>query len=164
MARRTSVDPPTARGPRTTIAVFERYGDAERAVDTLADRHFPVDRVSIVARDLRMVEQVTGRMTTARAAFNSALTGAALGVVLGFIFGLLNWVDPLISGLALALWGLLVGAIAGAALGAVAHWATAGRRDFASVQGLQADAYEVTVDAELAEDAQRVLNIGGDAV
>jgi len=158
-----SADRLTARGARTTIAVFERYGDAEQAVDTLADRRFPVDRVSIVARDLRMVEQVTGRMTTARSALNTALTGAALGVVLGFIFGLFNWVDPVISGLALALWGLLVGAIAGAVLGAVAHWATAGRRDFDSVQRLQARAYEVTVDAELAEDAQRVLNSDGNA-
>jgi len=162
MAPRTSADPLTGAGPRTTIAVFGRYPEAEQAVDTLADRHFPVDRVSIVARDLEMVEQVTGRVTTARAASSSAATGALLGVVLGLVFGVFNWVDPVVSGLALGLWGLLAGAIAGAILGAVGHLATGGRRDFASVHGLRAGAYEVTVDAELAEDAQRVLHSDGD--
>jgi hypothetical protein len=61
------------------VASFDRYTEAERAVDFLADRRFPVERVSIVGRDLEYVEQITGRMTYGRAALNGALTGALIG-------------------------------------------------------------------------------------
>jgi Heat induced stress protein YflT domain len=48
------------------IASYDRYVDAESAVDTLSDHGFPVERVSIVGSDLRLVEKVTGRLTVAR--------------------------------------------------------------------------------------------------
>ena len=38
---------------RRSIASFRNYADAERAVDGLADRGFPVERVAIVGRDLK---------------------------------------------------------------------------------------------------------------
>lgn len=47
--------------PRRAVASFSTYAEAERAVDHLSDQQFPVERVSIVARDLKLVEQVTGR-------------------------------------------------------------------------------------------------------
>lgn len=53
--------------------------------------------------------------------------------------------NPLVSGLLLALWGTVLGAILGAVVGAVAHAATGGRRDFGSVSGHRAAHYQVQV-------------------
>jgi len=45
----------------------------------------------------------------------------------------------------------------GAALDFLAHLATGGRRDFASVETLEADRYEVQVEAPFAAEAARLL-------
>jgi len=54
--------------PRRTIASFSKYSEAEAAVDKLSDAGFPVERSQIVGRDLKFVEQVTGRMGYGEAA------------------------------------------------------------------------------------------------
>jgi heat induced stress protein YflT len=76
---------PGPKGARRRVASVETYQDAERAVDWLSDQGFAVDRVSIVGTGLRYVEQVSGRLTTGRA----ALVGLGQGAWIGFFFGLL---------------------------------------------------------------------------
>jgi hypothetical protein len=139
------------------VASSSSYRDAERAVDFLSDRRFPVQRVAIVGRDLQSVEQVTGRLGYGRAALNGAAQGAVLGLLFGWLFGLFNWVDPLVASLTLALYGLLWGAVVGALVGLLWHALSGGRRDFASVGGMQATRYDVMVDEEVADDAARIL-------
>ena len=141
---------------RETIASFAEYAQAQRAVDHLSDRSFPVEHLSIVGEELRTVEQVTGRLTTGRAALAGAGSGAVFGAFLGFILGLFT-VAPLVSGLALALYGLLIGAVLGAVMGAVGHAALGGRRDFSSVRGMTAGRYDVVCDAEHAGRAAQLL-------
>jgi hypothetical protein len=80
------------------------------------------------------------------------------GVLIGWIFGLFNWVDPVLAGLLLALYGLIFGAIFGAVFGAVAHWAQGGRRDFASIRVMLPSRYDVLVDSEVADQALELLN------
>jgi hypothetical protein len=143
--------------PRRSVASFEHYTDAQRAVDRLSDAGFPVDRVQIVGRGLKYVEQVTGRLTTASAALRGIPSGAIVGALLGWLFGLFDWSDPLISGLLLALYGLLIGAVLGALFGALAHTATRGERDFSAVGAMAADRYDVLVDEEVAGKAIRLL-------
>jgi hypothetical protein len=48
---------------------------------------------------------------------------------------LFNWVDPLVAGLTLALYGLLWGAVVDALLGLLLHALSGGRWDFAPVGG-----------------------------
>ena len=43
-----------------TVARFDDYGSAQRAVDRLSDDGFPVEQLDIVGSDLQMVERVTG--------------------------------------------------------------------------------------------------------
>ncbi len=143
---------------RRTIATYSTYPEAQRAVDYLSDQRFPVEQVAIVAEGIRLVEQVTGRLTYARAALNGALAGALTGAFIGFIFGLFDWVDPLISGLILAVNGLIFGAIVGAVFGLIAHAASGGQRDFSSVSGMDADRYSVMVEAGMADEAARLLS------
>ena len=147
----------SATRSRRTIASFDDYADAQRSVDRLSDEGFPVERVAIVGTGLRYVEQVTGRMTTGRAALMGATQGAALGALFGLVFGLIFTIDPNPALLLLMIYGLVAGAIVGALLGAIAHAATGGMRDFASVAGMQADRYEVMVDEDVADQAASIL-------
>jgi hypothetical protein len=142
---------------RRTIASYESYAEAERAVDFLSDRGFPVDRVDIIGQDLQLVEQVIGRMDYGRAALSGAASGALPGVLIGWIFGLLNWLDPVVGGLVLALYGLIFGAVVGALLGMVFDAAQRGQRDFSSVRSAMPSRYEVVTDAEVADEAARLL-------
>jgi hypothetical protein len=138
---------------RRLIASYDSYEDAQRAVDTLSDRGFPVDRVTIVGSDLHLVEQVTGRLTVLRAALAGAATGAWIGLLIGLVF----WVvSPWTVGAVVS--GLVAGLIFGAFWGALAHAFTGGRRDFASVRGIQASRYDVMVDDPDAEAATRILS------
>jgi hypothetical protein len=49
-------------------ARFDDYESAQRAVDRLSDDGFPVEKLDVVGSDPRLVERVTGRLTTGRAA------------------------------------------------------------------------------------------------
>jgi hypothetical protein len=146
------------RPARWPVAVFDDYADAERAVDHLSDRGFPVHRVAIIGHDLKLVEQVTGRLTMAGAAWRGAIAGAATGALIGWIFGLFDWVRPLIASLVLAGYGLVFGAIVGAVIGLVLHAMQGGRRDFAAVSAMVPSRYEVAVDDEVAGEAIRLLS------
>src|SRR3954452_16370209 len=143
--------------PRQVIATFDDYASAEQLVDRLSDRGFPVERTAIVARDLKLVEQVTGRLTTGRAALNGALSGGLAGLLIGWLFGAFDWWNPIIASGWLALWGLLFGLVVGAIMGALGHYLLRGRRDFASVGAMQAAHYDVVVDEAVADEAARVV-------
>ncbi len=143
---------------RHVVESYTDYGDAEHAVDRLSDDGFPVERLTIVARDLKLVENIVGRRGYGDASRGGAVTGGVVGALLGFVFGVLSWVDPLISGLSLAFAGFFVGMVVGVAVGLLAHWLSAGRRDFSSVSSLRASRYDVVADnPERAEQAARRL-------
>ena len=139
--------------PTVVVGTFPEYALAQQAVDHLSDNKFPVERTAIIGTDLRLVENVLGRLTTARAALAGAASGAWFGLFIGLLLGLFgnsNW-------FAVILVGLLIGAAWGAIFGAIAHAATGGRRDFASRSSLQAGQYAVTADAEVADQARNLL-------
>lgn len=148
----TAARPETPDGPRV-LAQFTSYPDAQRLVDRLSDDGFPVEHVRIVGNGIHSVEQVTGRLTKGRAALAGAASGAWFGLFIGLLFALfaigLGW-------LTIVLGTTLFGALWGALFGFVAHWATRGRRDFSSVQRLEARRYTVEVDAAHADEAARI--------
>lgn len=140
-------------GARVPVASYAEYPAAQKAVDYLSDNQFPVERTSIVGTDLRLVENVLGRLTTARAAAAGAASGAWFGLLLGLLFGFFSnsgWLGVLLV-------TVLIGALWGAVFGAIAHAATGGRRDFSSRSSLQAGQYAVMVDADYSEQARQLL-------
>jgi hypothetical protein len=145
-------------GPSELVAAYRTYEEAQRAVDFAADRDFPVERLAIVAEDLRFVEQVTGRAGYGTAVLNGAASGAITGAFLGFILGLFSLVTPLTSGLVLAFWGLVIGALIGALAGLLAQAIAGGRRDFSSIGSLRAGRYDVVATADVAERARQLLS------
>jgi hypothetical protein len=143
--------------PRRSVATFRTYEDAQRAVDSLSDRGFPVEKAAIVGHGLRYVEQVTGRMTTGRAALLGALQGAVIGLLFSVLMALIFTYDPNPAVWLLILYGLAAGALIGAVFGAILHLTTGGERDFASVQAMQADRFDVMVDEDAADRAASLL-------
>ena len=73
---------------RRAIASHTTYQEAECAVDHLPDHGFPAERVTIIGQDVRLVEQVTGRMGHGGAGLQDAASGTLSGALLGYVFGL----------------------------------------------------------------------------
>ena len=122
-----------------TVASYDDYAAAQRAVDQLSDDGFPVQHLDIVGSDLRLVERVTGRLTKGRAAG----AGAASGLWFGLMMGLLLGIFTSGSWLGLLLVGAAIGAAWGALFGYLGHAATRGARDFASARTIVALRYDL---------------------
>jgi hypothetical protein len=136
-----------------SLGVYDDYAQAQRAVDHLADRDFPVQNVLIVGTDLKQVERVTGRLSWGRVIAAGVLSGAWLGLFVGLIFALFTtegWLGVIVS-------TILFGAVFGAVWAAIGYSATRGSRDFTSVQQVVATRYEVLVEHKLAEQARALL-------
>ena len=144
----------SAVAARTAVATYSTYREAERAVDFLSDKEFPVERAAIVGTGLKTVEQIAGRLTTGRAALLGAGQGAMVGLLFGLLFGLF-FDGPAFFGV--IAYGLVAGILFGATFGAVGQAMQSGRRDFASVRAMQAERYELQVDHEVSAQAKQIL-------
>jgi hypothetical protein len=141
-----------------TVARFDDYGSAQRAVDRLSDDGFPVEKLDIVGSDLQLVERVTGRLTKWRAAAAGAISGIWAGLLIGILFGLFTTGHAWLAVVAAAIgFGVLWGAI----FGFVKHLATRGERDFSSLRGLSAARYDLIAREGGAEQARAALERAG---
>jgi hypothetical protein len=141
-----------------TVARFGDYESAQQAVDRLSDDGFPVEKLDIVGSDLRLLERVTGRLTTGRAAAAAALSGLWAGLLFGVLLGLFTSGH---SFLAVAATGAALGAAWGAVFGYVAHARTKGRRDFSSVRQLVATRYDLIAREGTVDRARSMLSDAG---
>ena len=136
-----------------SLGTYDKYEDAQKAVDYLSDHQFAVENCMIVGTDLRQVERVTGRLTRGRVIGAGALSGMWMGLFVGLIFALF---DPNST-----TWAVLATVAFGAAFGIVwaflGYAATKGRRDFTSVSQVVATRYEVLVEHKLAEAGRALL-------
>ena len=137
-----------------SLGLFDRYEDAQRAVDYLSDHEFPVQNCMIVGTELRQVERVTGRLTYGRAAMAGAASGAWMGLFVGILLSLFSNGN---SAFAAVVTGILFGVVFGMAMGLATYAATGGRRDFTSVTQVVATRYEVLVEHKLLLRAQELL-------
>ncbi len=137
------------------VGTYDDYASAQRAVDFLADEKFPVENVTIIGSDLRMVERVTGRLTMGRAVAAGAASGAWFGLFVGLLLGIFaadgsSWFGSVVS-------GLLIGLVFGAVFGAVGYSASQGKRDFTSTSQVVASRYDVLCNPQFAEQARAEL-------
>jgi hypothetical protein len=136
-----------------SLAVYDEYGQAQRAVDFLADNKFPVEQCMIVGTDLKRIERITGRLTTARVALGGLLSGVWLGLFVGLVFMLFT--DESAFGVLLSC--TLIGALFGVIWALFGYAMTRGRRDFSSVTQVVATRYEVLVEHKFAAQARELL-------
>lgn len=137
------------------VASYDSYERAQAAVDHLSDEKFPVENVTIIGSDLRQIEQVLGRMTTARAIGAGAAAGAWWGLFVGLLLGILSvdgagWIGSVLT-------GLLIGLVFGALFGWMGYAATQGKRDFTSTSRIVAGRYDVMCNPAHAEQARELL-------
>ncbi|WP_457156976.1 general stress protein [Modestobacter sp. SYSU DS0875] len=137
------------------VGSYDDYQQAQRAVDHLSDQKFPVENVTIIGSDLRLVEKVTGRLTWGRAIGAGAASGAWFGLFVGLLLGIFapdgsSWIGSVLT-------GLLIGLVFGAVFAAVGYAATGGRRDFTSTSQTVAARYDVMCHPQFAEEARAEL-------
>jgi hypothetical protein len=136
------------------VGSYDKYEDAQRAVDYLADNSFPVEEVTIVGVDLMLVERVTGRLSWGRVLGTGAASGAWFGLFVGL---LLSFFDPNRAALYPILVGLIAGVLFGLVFAAVGYASTRGRRDFQSASQLVAGRYDVLCQPRNAEKARDLI-------
>ncbi len=136
-----------------SLAVYDDYGQAQRAVDFLADQEFPVEQCMIVGTDLKRIERITGRLTTGRVALGGLVSGVWIGLFVGLIFVLFTEEDAL----GMLLSTTLIGALFGVIWALLGYAMTRGQRDFSSVTQVVATRYEVLVEHKVAARARELL-------
>jgi len=136
-----------------SLAVYDDYAAAQKAVDFLSDSQFPVQNCMIVGTDLKRVERITGRLSTGRVAAAGALSGLWLGLFVGLIFVLFDDKDVLARIVTTAAMGALFGVVWALA----GYAATRGQRDFSSVSAVVATKYEVLVEHKHLQAARELL-------
>jgi hypothetical protein len=137
-----------------TVGSYSSYLDAQKAVDYLADQQFPVQLVSIVGNDLKMVERVTGRLSYPRVALSGALSGMWFGLFVGVM---LSFFSPT-GGYFSIVTSVLMGAAFFMLFGIVTYATQRGKRDFTSTSQVVATNYDVVVAFEAAHEARRLLH------
>lgn len=135
------------------VAAYSTYLEAQKAVDYLSDNKFPVENVTIVGTDLRMVERVTGRLTYGRVALAGALSGAWFG----FFVGLLITLFAGEAGFQVMFAGIALGAGFGLLFSILSYTFTGGRRDFTSSSQIVAATYAILCGHDHASDARALL-------
>ena len=138
-----------------SLAVYDDYAAAQRAVDFLSDKKFPVEQLMIVGTDLKQMERITGRLTTPRVALGGILSGVWLGIFVVLLLSLFS--DGGESTLAIILATVLFGALFGMIFALVGYAFTRGQRDFSSVSAVVATKYEVLVEHKSAAQARELL-------
>lgn len=136
------------------IADYPTYLEAQKAVDYLSDHQFPVQLVTIVGVDLKMVERVTGRLSYPRVALAGAASGAWFGLFVGLLLSLFTLGASLLE---TVLPALLIGAGFGMLFGVISYSFTGGRRDFTSTSQIVAGRYSVLCAEEEAGRARQML-------
>ena len=141
MAPRT----PLARFPSLpsgqSVARYESYEAAQRAVERLVRAGFPPAEVSIVGSELKSVERITGRMTAAKAALAGLMSGLMLGMFIALLLLVISPAAPLATLVSVMLLGI----------GFSVLWSMIGyalnrrRKEFTSVMQLVASSFVILV-------------------
>jgi hypothetical protein len=141
-----------------SLGIFEKYEDAQRAVDTLSDKQFPVENCLIVGTELKQLERVTARLTWGRVALGGVLSGVWLGLFVGLILMLFTQTS---NPLNLLLLTVAYGAGFGLIWSLVGYSFTRGARDFSSVSQVVATKYEVFCEHKFAQQGRAILAEAG---
>lgn len=137
-----------------SVGVFEKYEEAQKAVDFLADQRFPVENLAIVGTDLKLVERVTGRKNWGSVIRQSILTGISTGLLVGILLALFS---PQSSFLSMLMVALGIAIVINVIFGALIYAMSGGRRDFNSVRTTIPSNYEILCEHKYAAEAREKL-------
>lgn len=139
--------------PRS-VAIYDDYDDAARAVDYLADHGFPVQNLAIVGTDLKSIENVTGQLTWGKV----LLSGFVQAVSWAAMFALVMYmVNPGSNFFAIFLVAMLGFGLVGMAMAAVQYRMRGSERYYTSTGGIIATHYEILAEGQYANQAREFL-------
>jgi hypothetical protein len=159
---------------RTVVALYDRFEDAQRAVQALNERGFRREEINLIASDANgeytrgLEGQTTATETDAPA--GGAAAGAGIGAALGGLGGLLvglgalaiPGIGPVLAAgpIVAALTGAGIGAVAGGLIGALVDLGIPEEHANIYAEGLRRGGVLVTIrtDDHMADEARMVLN------
>ncbi|MGH3436159.1 MAG: general stress protein [Sciscionella sp.] len=136
------------------IGAYDTYQEAQRSVEFLASKDFPVPEVTIVGVNLMLVERVVARLSWGRALGAGAASGAWFGLFVGV---LLSFFSSGSNPLGEILVGLGIGIVFGLIFAGVGYASARGQRDFSSTSQLVAGRYDVLCSPKHAELGRNLL-------
>jgi hypothetical protein len=136
-----------------TVATFNDYESAQKAVSRLIASDIPARDIAIVGMGLRSIERVTGRLGYATAARSGAINGVLLGLLFSAILVIGAPTVPIQAFVGVLFVGIAIGML----LAIVSYSFVRRRRDYASVMQVLADHYDLTVAAGSIHRARQVL-------
>ncbi|SDB80067.1 hypothetical protein GA0111570_101341 [Raineyella antarctica] len=137
------------------LATYNSYAEAQRAVDYLSDKSFPVQNLAIVGTDLRSVERVTGRKDWGTVVNRGLSNGLSIGLLFGVMAML--FYPPQTNIYELAAIAVVVGVVISVVFALIGYLMTRGRRDFTSVTQTIATRYEVLCEHKVSMKARELL-------
>lgn len=162
------------------LGVFARRTDAESAIANLQASDFPLEKLSVIAKDNHLDDEMKGvevkeqaGQPTEEAATTGAVTGGALGTIAGLLVGLgtltIPGVGPILlagataSTLATTLAGGAIGATTGVLVGALASLGIPEERAIIYNNYVAKGYYLLIVEGTIPEiqAAEKVLNQSG---
>jgi hypothetical protein len=138
-----------------SLGEFEAYEQAQKTVDYLVEKHFPVENLMIVGTNLRLVERVIAPRTWPRVLGRGALSGIGTGFLLGLMLLLFMGGD---NPMAMLLLGLAIGIFTGVVTAGLGRSLTGGKREFDSLRDTVATNFEVLVEHKVAQQARELLS------
>ncbi|WP_323455671.1 general stress protein [Cutibacterium granulosum] len=133
------------------VVVVNDYETAQKVVDHLSDKEFPVENLCIVGTDLRSIERVIGRKTWGTVLGQGAISGVGMGLLVGLMMSFFYSLNSLVV---MLLSGLLIGVVIGMITAAITYAMSRGERDYNSVQQVVATHYEVLAEHKVAQQAR----------
>ncbi len=165
---------------RRALGVFARRTDAESAIANLQANDFPLEKLSVIAKDNHLSDEIRGvevkeqaGKPTEEAATTGAATGGALGTIAGLLVGLgtltIPGVGPILlagataSTLATTLAGGAIGATTGVLIGALASLGIPEEQAIIYNNYVAKGYYLLIVEGTISEiqAAEKVLNQSG---
>lgn len=140
-----------------SVAIYDEYADAARAVDYLAERQYPVETLAIVGTDLKSFERVTGNLSWGKVLVAGFVRGAMWAVMfVVFLWFLQPGVHPIgVFSLALVSFGIV-----GMFMAGIQYRLGGQQRDYTSTTGIIATHYEVLTEADNVDKARAMLGGG----
>ncbi|SDL39199.1 general stress protein [Tessaracoccus oleiagri] len=137
-----------------SLGEFGAYEDAQKAVDFLVERKFPVENLMIVGTNLKLVERVIAPRTWPRVLGRGALSGIGTGFLMGLMLLLFVGGD---NPLLMLLLGLAIGVFTGVVTAGLGRSLAGGKREFESMRDTVATNFEVLVEHKVAQQARELL-------
>ena len=153
----------------SVVGVYDTLAAAESAVKNLDEGKFPIQQISVVAKDIQDEKKVHGYVTACDVSKSGAKTGAWMGGLFGALVGAaFIWVPgvglAIVAGsLATALLGGVEGALAGSAMGGIlsglAAWGISKKQILKYEESVKAGSYLLVAhgSAEQVAQAQNLL-------